>query len=140
MSLSGKVRRVVTATVLMTAAAVSVAAPAVARPSATASVLPLPWEATYGGATASGTQTVQQDPLGVGQKRTVKGIIKTGTATGCFHVQIQHAGTTWESPLTCAGESPQSFVTTFQTYLVGRPSATARLCAGTACGAPTTLW
>ncbi|PWR11332.1 hypothetical protein DKT68_06175 [Micromonospora acroterricola] len=130
----------VTAAVVMTAAAVSVAAPAVARTPTTASVLPFPWEASYGGATASGTQTVQQDPLGVGQKRTVKGIIQTGTATGCFHVQIQYLGGTWESPVTCAGESPESFVTTFQTYLIGRPSATARLCAGTACGTPTSLW
>ncbi|GIE80031.1 hypothetical protein Aph02nite_59810 [Actinoplanes philippinensis] len=137
MSLSRHFRRVLTAAVVMTATAVTTAAPAFA-----AAVIPLSWTASYAGAQAGGTATYTQDPFGITRTTTVKGVIKTGSGSGCFHAVIDAQGTSWTSPATCSGETAQSFLTTFQAVSIGRVP-TVRLCsaAGTsACGTAVPLW
>jgi hypothetical protein len=137
MSLSRHFRRILTVAGVMTAAAVGATAPAFG-----AGVLPVSWSVSYAGAQVGGTTTHVQDPFGVGRTTTVKGVIKGGTATGCFQAVIDIGSTSWTSPRTCVGSSAESFVTTFPTFTIG-PVATVRLCSAgstTACGTPSPLW
>ncbi|GIF40439.1 hypothetical protein [Actinoplanes xinjiangensis] len=137
MSLSRHFRRVLTAAVVMTATAVTTAAPAFA-----ASVIPSSWTASYAGAQAGGTTSYVQDPFGVTRTVTVKGVIKTGSATGCFQAVIDAQGTSWRSPTTCSGETAQSFLTTFKAVAIGQ-APSVRLCSASgtsACGAAVPLW
>jgi hypothetical protein len=137
MSLSRHFRRILTATVVMTAAAVGAAAPAFG-----AAGFPVSWSASYAGAQVGGTTTHVQHPLGVSRTTTVKGAVKGGTATGCFQAVIDTGSVSWTSPATCVGSPSESFVTTFQTFTIG-PVGTVRLCTAgstTACGSPSPLW
>jgi hypothetical protein len=135
MSLFRTVGRTTTAAIALTAAAIAVTTPAAAGPVATSS-----WRVSHAGATAAGTHTVQQDPLGTSQTRTLKGLIDPGTAAGCFHVTVLYGATNWESPKVCAGVTPRPFSTTFRTVQIVRPPATVRLCSGAVCGTPAPLW
>ncbi|BEL11110.1 hypothetical protein Q0Z83_093010 [Actinoplanes sichuanensis] len=137
MSLSRHFRRVLTAAVVMTATAVTTAAPAFA-----ASVIPSSWTASYAGAQVGGTTTYVQDPFGVQRTVTVKGVIKTGSATGCLQAVIDAQGASWTSPATCSGGTAQSFLTTFRAVTIGQ-APTVRLCSAsstTACGTAVPLW
>ncbi|MEU4160307.1 hypothetical protein [Actinoplanes sp. NPDC026670] len=137
MPLSRHFRRVLTAAVVMTATAVSTAAPAFG-----AAAFPVSWSASYAGAQVAGTTTHVQHPLGVSRTTTVKGAIKAGTGTGCFQAVIETGSVSWTSPATCVGSASESFVTTYQTFTIG-PASTVRLCSAgstTACGTPAPLW
>jgi hypothetical protein len=137
MSLSRHFRRVLTAAVVMTATAVTTAAPAFAAP-----LIPLSWTASYAGAQAGGTAGYVQDPFGVYRTVTVKGVIKTGSATGCFQAVINAQSTSWTSPTTCSGDTAESFLTTFRAVTIGA-APTVRLCSAlstSACGAAVSLW
>ncbi|MEV4274430.1 hypothetical protein [Actinoplanes xinjiangensis] len=121
----------------MTATAVGAASPAFG-----AAVFPVSWSASYAGAQVAGTTTHVQHPLGVSRTTTVKGVIKGGTATGCFQAVINTGSTSWTSPQTCVGSAAESFVTTFQSFTIS-PPATVRLCSAgstSACGTPSPLW
>jgi hypothetical protein len=124
-----------------TVAAMTLAAPAAAQPATAGSVLPTRWNATLGAASAGGTVTFRQDPLGIMGHWTVKGAV-TAPGDDCYYVQIT-AGRTWNSTPACGSGQAPSFTVTFDAPVL-TSSGTARLCAARpepdVCGAPATLW
>jgi hypothetical protein len=104
--------------------------------------IPRAWQATHRDAVVDGTVLTTQQPLGIGQTMTVKGLVKLGATGGCYYVQVQAGAVRTDSPTTCTGRSPQPFTLSFESYISARPSA--RLCSGVAeipqCGSPITLF
>jgi hypothetical protein len=134
--------RCATVAAAATVGAATLAAPAGAQPvSADLPLLPKPWRVELGAASAGGTVTFRQDPLGVMGHWTVKGVI-TAAAGDCYYVQIA-AARSWNSPPTCGPSVSAPFVVEF-TQPVFAAAATARLCAARpepdVCGASTRLW
>jgi hypothetical protein len=134
-------RTAVLAAAASIAAALTLAAPAAARPVA-GPLLPTPWRVTNGAASAGGTVTFKQDPLGVMGTWTVKGSITAPGDGDCYYVQIT-VGRVWNSTPACGSGPSPSFVATFSAPVL-TSSGTARLCAARpepdVCGTPATLW